>query len=380
MKNLKTFAAAVIMSIILTGTVLSQTATDQVFRVFTDSLVIVNSTQLTFNVYLKNIWPSAVQLGGVSLGYDFNNTVLSGGTGTLAIVSSGLPANVQPKTPSVAGGNKLALNAAVPPGAGSGYFMNSGDSVLVDKLSLSTNTILANSTLILAYRQIPTLAPRFVFSIYVGTTNIGLTTAQTTAIGPSFDAPLPVNLASFTANVNARDVSLNWKTEKEINNKGFDVERKSTDGSWTKVGYVEGKGNTSSITAYKFDDKKLDKGKYSYRLKQTDYNGNFEYHILNSTIEVGVPTKFNISQNYPNPFNPTTKIDYDLPRDSKVSIKLYDITGREVSTLVNEPKTAGYYTVDYNAATLSSGTYFYRIVAESSGENFVLIKKMMLVK
>ena len=205
--------------------------------------------------------------------------------------------------------------------------------------------------------------------------------ANITKTNPPPDAPLPVHLASFTGNIeNKRDVSLSWKTETEINNQGFELERKLIDGSWSKVGYVEGKGTTNTPVNYRFEDKKLSTGKYNYRLKQIDKNGNYEYYNLATVIEVGVPTKYDMSQNYPNPFNPTTKIDFDLPLDSRVSIILYDISGREVKTLVNEQKTAGYYTMQFNSAGLSSGTYFYRIMTKSSGPDYIMTKKMVLVK
>ncbi|MFA7359511.1 MAG: T9SS type A sorting domain-containing protein [Candidatus Kapaibacterium sp.] len=208
----------------------------------------------------------------------------------------------------------------------------------------------------------------------------GLTAFSTFTITDS-DSPLPVQLTSFTSSLNGRDVRLTWKTESEINNAGFDVER-SVSGStqWVKAGYVAGKGNSSAPISYTFEDKKLNSGKYNYRLKQIDNNGNFEYHALSNVVEVGLPTKYELSQNYPNPFNPTTKIDFSLPLDAKVSIKLYDITGREVKTLVNESRTAGYYTVQFNASDLSSGTYFYRIMTKSSSADYIMTKKMVLVK
>ena len=95
---------------------------------------------------------------------------------------------------------------------------------------------------------------------------------------------------------------------------------------------------------------------------------------------IGVPNKYELSQNYPNPFNPTTKIDFQLPRDSKVMIKLYDVSGREVRTIVNEKRTAGFYTVGFDASGLSSGVYFYTIIAGFSGTEFVGTKKMVVVK
>jgi len=186
---------------------------------------------------------------------------------------------------------------------------------------------------------------------------------------------LPVELASFTSSVNGRNVELNWATASELNNSGFDIER-SVNGNWTKVANVSGNGTTTSPQSYSYTDRNVASGNYSYRLKQIDFNGNFEYFNLSSEVNVGVPSNFALSQNYPNPFNPSTKINYDLPTDSKVSIKLFDMSGREVMTLVNEVKTAGYYTVSFNGANLSSGVYFYTI----SADNFVSTKKMTLIK
>ena len=202
--------------------------------------------------------------------------------------------------------------------------------------------------------------------------------------GNPLNGPMPVELSSFTSNVISRDVKLNWTTASEVNNAGFEIQksevRSQKSGEWTKVGYITGNGTKTTPTNYSFEDKKLNTGKYNYRLKQTDYNGNFEYFNLTGEIEIGVPNKFDISQNYPNPFNPTTKIDFELPYDSKVSIKLYDISGREVMTLVNETKASGYYTVQMNGNNLSSGMYFYRISAEGNGQNFVSTKKLILIK
>ena len=194
------------------------------------------------------------------------------------------------------------------------------------------------------------------------------------------DVVLPVELASFTSELNRRDVKLNWSTSSETNNSGFDVERKSANGSWTKITNIHGSGTTTSTKNYEYTDKNLTSGKYEYRLKQIDFNGSFSYFNLNSEVNVGLPTKFELSQNYPNPFNPSTKINYDLPVDGRVSIRLYDISGREVAMLVNEVKTAGYYTLSFNASNLASGMYFYRINAEGNGKNFVDTKKMMLIK
>ena len=191
---------------------------------------------------------------------------------------------------------------------------------------------------------------------------------------------LPVELASFTSNVNKNNVSLAWTTSTETNNQGFDIERTLVGSNeWTKVGNVAGNGTTTSPKDYTFSDR-ANTGNYNYRLKQIDFNGAVNYHQLSNEVIVGLPTVYAISQNYPNPFNPSTKIDFELPYDSKVSILLYDISGREVGKLVNEQLAAGYHNVQFNGSNLASGMYFYRINAQGGSQNFVSTKKMVLIK
>ena len=192
---------------------------------------------------------------------------------------------------------------------------------------------------------------------------------------------LPVEMESFVSKINGKNVELEWTTATETNNQCFDIERSvSNSDEWIKLGTVQGCGTTTEPRNYKFNDRGLNTGHYTYRLKQIDFNGTENYHELIGEVIVGVPTSYALSQNYPNPFNPTTKIDYELPYDGKVSILLYDISGREVAKLVNEVKTAGYYTAQFNGANLSSGTYFYRIIADGDGQKFVATKKMVLLK
>ena len=174
--------------------------------------------------------------------------------------------------------------------------------------------------------------------------------------------PLPVELLTFTSNVVNNNISLNWVTSKEINNDGFSIER-SPSGikeNWSQAGFVKGKGNSNSPVTYNYEDNNLATGKYKYRLKQIDFNGDFAYLNLPLDVTVGVPAKFGMSQNFPNPFNPTTNISFNLSSDSKVSLKIYDIRGREITTLVDEPRAAGYYTVSFEASHLSSCVYFYK--------------------
>lgn len=199
-------------------------------------------------------------------------------------------------------------------------------------------------------------------------------------------APLPVIISYFGAAVNERNAQLKWITEIEINNRGFSVQRRENiDGNysdWKEIAFVNGKGNTNNQTTYKYTDVKMTTGKYRYRLKQIDYNGNFEYFNLENPAEVviGVPSSVRVSQNYPNPSNPKSSIDYQLTFTGKVSLIVYDMIGREVQTLVNENKEPGYYTAQFDGTNLASGVYIYRLVAEGEGEKFVKSSKLVLVK
>jgi Secretion system C-terminal sorting domain len=195
-----------------------------------------------------------------------------------------------------------------------------------------------------------------------------------------YDAVVPVELVSFTASVtqlnNENAVELSWITATELNNSGFNVERKTKDTDWENIGFVDGHGTSTEAQSYSFVDRGLTSGSYSYRLKQVDFDGSFTYHMLSETIEIGSVTTFALEQNYPNPFNPATIINYQIPVEGQVSLKVYDMLGNEVVTLVNEIKTAGEHQIEFNAGAISSGIYFYRL---QSG-NFIETKRMMLMK
>ncbi|MEO8665473.1 MAG: T9SS type A sorting domain-containing protein, partial [Ignavibacteria bacterium] len=178
------------------------------------------------------------------------------------------------------------------------------------------------------------------------------------------DFALPVELASFTSDISSNNVKLNWSTVSEENNSGFDIERQLATHSdvWDKAGFVEGKGNSVTQTEYLFEDKNLNSGKYRYRLKQIDYNGNYKYYPLTGEVLIDTPDKFSLSQNYPNPFNPNTIINFQLPEMARVSLIVYDNTGREVAVLINETRQAGYYQKSFNGSSLSSGIYYYSLI------------------
>lgn len=188
------------------------------------------------------------------------------------------------------------------------------------------------------------------------------------------DLTVPVELISFSANVNKGKVILNWETATETNNRGFEIERSVDNNNFVTSGFIEGNGTSAENHIYSFSDNALN-GNIYYRLKQIDFNGKFEY---SKTIEINstLATNFVLSQNYPNPFNPSTIIEYQIPYSSFVTIKVYDILGKEVATLVNKNQKAGNYSVVFNGKNLSSGFYIYKLQSGNSSE----IKKMDLIK
>jgi hypothetical protein len=194
---------------------------------------------------------------------------------------------------------------------------------------------------------------------------------------------IPVELASFSASVNGNDVLLNWSTASETNNTGFEVQRRvfnpqssDSNSEYEVIGFIEGRGTTTEINHYSFVDKGLISGSYQYRIKQIDFNGTFEYYNLAETIEIGLPTEFVLEQNYPNPFNPSTIISYRLPVTGFVSLKIFDVLGKEVATLADEYKPAGLYEVEFDASHLPSGVYLYRLQFDDrySAQKMTLIK------
>jgi len=199
--------------------------------------------------------------------------------------------------------------------------------------------------------------------------------------------PVPIELVSFTAEVFKNDVVLKWQTATEINNAGFEVERcrsisnfEFRNSNFEQIGFVDGEGTTAEIQNYYWKDCNLMPGKYFYRLKQIDYDGTFEYSEM-AEAEVIPPVEFSLEQNYPNPFNPITSIQYAVSSRQFVSLKVYDILGNEVATLVNEEKSAGTYKVEFivgqdSSPDIASGIYFYRLQAG----NYVETKKMILLK
>ncbi|MCK7526628.1 MAG: hypothetical protein MZV64_58055 [Ignavibacteriales bacterium] len=159
------------------------------------------------------------------------------------------------------------------------------------------------------------------------------TASQWATFTYSLETVLPVELKSFTAQASGNSVNLNWSTATEVNNLGFEVQKKVAD-EFVAIGFINGKGTTTEIQNYSFTDNDLQNGSYTYRLKQVDLTGSFEYSN-EVNVEVSGPQYFALNQNYPNPFNPSTKIDFSLAVDSKITLKVFNMLGEEVTTLIN---------------------------------------------
>ena len=188
--------------------------------------------------------------------------------------------------------------------------------------------------------------------------------------------PVPVELIAFNAAVSENSIAINWITVTETNNSGFEIEKRSDmEAAWKKLGFIKGSGTTTETHNYIFKDDSPLYGISWYRLKQINFDGSSEYfgpiRVENNTI-----LTFKLWQNYPNPFNPVTFIKYAVSNEEHVVLKVYDILGKEISTLVNEKQAPGFYNIEFDASSLSSGTYIYRLQAGTT----VLIKKMVLMK
>ena len=191
---------------------------------------------------------------------------------------------------------------------------------------------------------------------------------------------IPVELTSFTANVVGSSVVLNWTTATEVNNQGFEIERSSDGVSFNNIGFVPGFGTTTEPKSYSYTDQSVNTGLYYYRLKQIDYDGSFTYSNV-AEVEVSLPTEFSLEQNYPNPFNPSTSIQFSLPVDAQVTIGVYNLVGEKVAEVSNGNFAAGSHRVNFDAASMTSGIYFYQIDAIAiDGKTFSSVKKMTLLR
>jgi hypothetical protein len=362
-------------------------------QTWTASVTNINNTSNTFkfSVYLKNTSATTFAFLGGQWAFTFNKNILNGGTLTGAIISSGIDSTFRPNSPTVnttSTPGRLVFTAKLP--ANGGPCLPIGDSLKIFEAEFTNTVNFAVDTLKLAWRTTspsPTQVSYYTSSVGNCAQNIGAGAILALTSPAVYGDPiLPVELSSFTASSVRRDININWTTQTEVNSRSFEIERQTIGNNqsaeWKTIGSVSASGTSTSPKEYSFTDKNLNSGKFSYRLKMIDNDGTFKYSDAIET-EIALPKDYAISQNYPNPFNPTTRIDYQLPFDSKVTLELYGITGEKIATLINSELSAGYYTADVNAnaLNLASGVYIYRMTAQNpNAQNFVQVKKLMLTK
>jgi hypothetical protein len=192
---------------------------------------------------------------------------------------------------------------------------------------------------------------------------------------------VPVEFTSFTAKTTDNAVILNWSTSTETNNSGFEVQRSIDKKSFSTIGFIKGAGTTTNTQNYSYSDRSVQSGsEYYYRLKQVDLNGSYAYSTVVNVL-FSAPVSFALNQNYPNPFNPTTSISFSLPVDAKVKVRIYNILGKEIMTLVDNDLTAGNHDFRLNLNSVTSGVYFYSLEAKGiDGTVYTSTKKMTLLK
>lgn len=210
---------------------------------------------------------------------------------------------------------------------------------------------------------------------------IGNESSFSNMVDTTISIPVPVELSSFSVQVHDNDALLEWTTKTESTNYGFEVQRSESDpNNFEKIAFIRGHGTSSTPMHYYYVDKDLQKGEYFYRLKQIDFNGDFEFSTK-IKITIGVPDEFCLEPNYPNPFNSSTTISYNLPKSSQVELNIYNVYGQIIFHLVNEYQKAGRYAanwpgIDENGRNVASGIYYFKIEAL----NTAMFRRMILIK
>lgn len=270
---------------------------------------------------------------------------------------------------------------------------NSINTLMVDSIYTKTNAFIANrvngtvgsDTLKFIVSFTPTTLSSYADTLYVWNNS------QTPLVKIPLSgnaSELPVELVDFSASISKSNIVLRWHTAIEVNNYGFELERRtvniiqsSADTVWRIIAFITGNGTSNATHEYSYSDASLNSGRYEYRLKQIDNDGAYKY-FQSVEVDIPLPRAFSMSQNYPNPYNPSTTIRYALPMRSNVKIQIFNMLGQVVTDLVNNEQAAGYQSVIWNA-TVAGGIYFYRIEAVDLSDQrnrFVDTKKMILLK
>ncbi|MBS1518904.1 MAG: T9SS type A sorting domain-containing protein [Bacteroidetes bacterium] len=347
-----------------------------------------NSLEFDIMMIHTNSSVSTFEYAGGQYFFDFNLNISNGGALIYSILSSDLPSALQPRNPVVyttGGSMQLRLSINNIPNPGEGYIISSVlPGTKLARMRLSTNAeTFSVQYFSLRWRN----GPENPYTKIYAFVNSSLTEITNPAFHniDSINHPLPVELTSFSSEIILNNVKLNWSTSHELNNSGFEIQRKrASDNEYKMTGFVNGNGSTNEAENYSFTDRGLQSGTYHYRLKQFDYNGSYNYYDLNSEVIIGLPPDIALKQNYPNPFNPETRIDYETPYQGYVTLAIYNSSGKEIILERNKFVNPGYYTVSVNfnniRNALSSGIYFYKLTLKNPEREFVKVKKMMYLK
>ena len=193
-----------------------------------------------------------------------------------------------------------------------------------------------------------------------------------------YQSIIPVELVSFVAIVNGSKVNLTWQTATELNNTGFDIQRKSENTDWQKIGFVNGSGTTTERRSYNFIDDNSSHGKLYYRLRQIDFDGSSSYSKI-IQVNVNSPNGYVLNQNFPNPFNPSTKINFISGKPSHIKLEIFDLLGQSVAVLADNFYQHGNHEIIWNASGLSSGIYFVRMLSFNQSGSLDFSKTIQLI-
>lgn len=194
---------------------------------------------------------------------------------------------------------------------------------------------------------------------------------------PSF---VPVELTSFTANIRNNKIVLEWSTSTETNNLGFEIEQSNDNIDFVRLGFVPGNGTTTESKNYNYVTDYTFTNKSYFRLKQIDLDGSFRIY---DAVEINnlLPARFELTQNFPNPFNPSTNINFSLPVEARVQLIVFNSLGEKTSEIIEDVFPSGNHSINFDASSLASGVYYYRLnVFGNDGNSYSSTKKMMLLK
>lgn len=339
------------------------------------NFLLEDNNSFTFDVYIKNSGQEVWQYSHGSVAFTFNPNILHNGSLVWSIVPgfSEFPDSQKPDSAIV---YNLYTIGTYPTLAVEGQIFNPGDELRYARFRIqTTDSTFSTQQHHIYFIKSGSQSTNSFWWFWNDPNGKEFLSANKSFIELN-SVLLPVELILFTAKTNQSKVQLNWQTATELNNQGFEIQRKLENSGWVTLGFRQGKGTTTVQSNYFYEDElaSINSNKLYYRLKQIDFNGAITYSYVVEVISQ--PLDFSISQNFPNPFNPITTIKYEIPKTTNVKIEIFDILGRKIFTLMNEEKSSGRFECVFNASSFGSGVYYYRIEA---GE-YIQTRKMLLLK